>query len=109
MKRWASIEQIQEANEQIGEKFFTKGAMAFFDTRLTETVIQGHYFITSERPTSEDVRRYSVRRVDDDGRVETVGNLMEYRTREAAYHAAVATAIAETAALRRAKQDAGIL
>lgn len=91
-----SISEIKAANEALGQFWFTEGAMAFFNTRIHEDVIMGRYFITSDSPDDlPESRKYSVRRADDEGRIDTVGEFMAYATKDEARHAAYDAASAE--------------
>ena len=55
-----TIEEIKAANEALGQAWFGEGEMSFFNTRVHEGVIMGHYFITSDSPDDlPESRRYS--------------------------------------------------
>jgi hypothetical protein len=85
---------IREASARSSQPhWFSESTMRFFDTRV-ETQgrpIAGYYFVTSDKaPGSE--RRYTVRKANDDGTIETVGDFQQHDTyaeaRTAAIHAA---------------------
>lgn len=83
---YQSIEEIQSANRDAGQFWFTPGTMAFFRTRIESEVIAGYWFITSEEgPIGE--RRFSIRVADDQGMVDTVGQFMGYDSAQAAREA----------------------
>lgn len=96
MMSFKSISEIKVANEALGQTWFGKSETAFFNTKVHEGVIMGRFFITSDSPDDlPESRRYSVRRADDEGRIETVGDFMAYETKDAARHAAYDAASAE--------------
>lgn len=66
--------------------FFSDGAMRFFNTRLMGEVwpvADGWLFATSEKGPSR-VRAYSIRKIDENGNVNTVGAFQQYSSRRAA-------------------------
>jgi hypothetical protein len=71
--------------------------MRFFNTRLESGLIGGKYFITSERYDENRPRRYSVRRADPDGTIDTVGEFQEYLTKDDARDAITALVKGEAA------------
>src|SRR5689334_10441256 len=72
-----TIQQIREANERVGRFFFSPDTMRFFLSRVLPTVYEGvggTYFITSEQfvgSESTGPRRYTVRRAEADGEINT--------------------------------------
>jgi hypothetical protein len=83
---YASIDEIREANAQAtrdGGYWFSDGAMAFFNSIVYPDIYHGRYFITSESYDGSDAARaYSIRRANDDGTIDTVGEFQDYETRE---------------------------
>jgi hypothetical protein len=72
--------QLKELARDCGNHFFTPGAMRFFNSRVSNNVWGGRYFITSER-YSDEPRRYTVREfVYSEGRltIDTVGEFQEF-------------------------------
>ena len=76
--------------------WFGEGATRFFGTRLHDVVYGGRVFVTSERDPLGTAwngqRRYTVRRVTDDLRVETVGDFGAHATARAAHREAARVA-----------------
>jgi len=68
---WDTIAEIKSANYAAGHYFFSTGAMRFFDSKIESSVLAYRHFITSEQGP-DNVRRFSVRVVSDDGRVDTL-------------------------------------
>lgn len=87
-----TIDEIRAANAAAGFHFFEPATLRFFSSRVGRTVYsgtRGAYFVTSERDTVGGYpRRYTVRRADETGRVETVGEFQGYATCAAAKRAA---------------------
>jgi len=94
---FTSIEQIRYANRQLGHHFFDTDTLRFFRSRNGSTVYGGQYFITSEQDHDyggsigaawDGERRYTVRRANADGSIETVGHFGQYGSRSGAAAAA---------------------
>ena len=89
-----SVSEIKRANVALGHHFFDADAMAFFRSRVEDggKVYGGRYFITSEQfefRGEKFERRYTLRRANDDGSIETVfGQFQEHQTLSAAKDAA---------------------
>lgn len=69
-----SIEEIEEKNREIGHFFFTEDTKEFFNSRIETEVIDGKYFITSERHERQDQRRYTIRKAEEDGSISTISS-----------------------------------
>ena len=80
---YTSMDEIRTANRQAGQHFFEAGAMKFFNSRIESTVIDLEYFITSEQFEAAP-RTFTVRRADERGHIQTVGEIHQYRTQVAA-------------------------
>lgn len=76
---YSSVDHIRAANEEAGQTWFGPAEMRFFGCRLLNGVIDGRFFITSERPPGS-ARRYSIRMADEDGYIRTIGRFMGYAT-----------------------------
>jgi hypothetical protein len=72
------------ANESIGQCWFSKGSMRFFNCRILESSIRpvegGAYFISSERRESHTPRLYTIRFISDEGELERIGEFQQYET-----------------------------
>jgi len=76
-----TIEQIKDANQAAGYKFFEPDTLRFFDSRVSSEVYGGRYFITSEKSGfSSTIRAYTVRRANDDGTITTVSGFLQFPT-----------------------------
>ena len=80
-----SIRTIKYANREAGGKFFTAGAMRFFNSYVHQKVFGGCYFVTSEQFDHRSPRLYTVRKISEDGRVSTVGDFQAFATAGDAY------------------------
>lgn len=87
-RRYRDIEEIKQANADAGQHFFKPDTMRFFNSRVLDGVIQGRYFVTSERPPSDEPRMYTARYATEDGHIETVGEFMAHATKAKAVMAA---------------------
>ena len=71
---YRTIEDIMNKNQQSGRHFFSPSTMRFFKSKVYRTVYRDEeeaYFITSEK-APHDKRKYSVRRANEDGSIETI-------------------------------------
>lgn len=89
--------KVMVANGEAGHRFFSADVMAHFGTRLESRLLEGGFFVTSERdgafrpqcnravaPLAE-ARSYTVRRFDyGTAEIRDVSGLGEYHTREEA-------------------------
>lgn len=83
-----SIEEIRAANVSAGCFFFSQGALRFFDSRIgweVYPVVEGAYFVTSERFDYWDDRLYTVRFAFDSGHVVDASKFQEFKSQEAAH------------------------
>lgn len=78
---WSTIQEIKLANKEIGNHWFSKDTMSFFNSKIESEVLKGKYFITSEQFNTDAPRLYSIRVADDAGRINTVGEFQAYRTK----------------------------
>jgi hypothetical protein len=84
---YRTIEDVKAANRQIGNHWFDRGTMRFFNTKIESGLIGGKYFITSERCDDNHPRLFTVRRAEPDATIDTVGEFQQYRTRDDAREA----------------------
>lgn len=76
-----NIEEIKRAHTG---HFFDSQTMRFFNSRILDTIYNGHVFITSEKSNYGDSQRlFTVRIAFDNGDLETVGNFNELSKYEA--------------------------
>lgn len=72
-----TISDIRYNNLTAGHKFFSRGAMKFFRSRVLRTVYQGPggiYFVTGEMTPESHTERYTVRQYDPQSHaIKTVG------------------------------------
>ena len=85
---FTDLDHIKTANRVRGHHFFDRDTMRFFDSRASEPVIGGRFFVTSERfkplTGSAHVRRYTLREACADGQVRTVGEFQAFASKAAA-------------------------
>lgn len=76
------MEAIIEYHRLVGEgRWFAPSAMRFFNCRLLRTTYPGNIFITSELlAKAATPRRYTVRQLEEDGDIETLGDFQQFAT-----------------------------
>ncbi len=79
MKTFVNITEIKQANKNLGEHFFDRASMRFFNSRVESKVLRGRYFVTSEIGPDEH-KLYSVRMADESGSIETIGEFNVFET-----------------------------
>lgn len=75
-----NLDEIKYADSKC---WFDPGARRWFDSHYGRTVYGGKYFITSEQfhdGTYHAPRKYSIRRANDDGTIDTVGEFNRIET-----------------------------
>ncbi len=79
---YRTISDVKAANREVGEHWFERSTMRFFNTRIVSKLISGRYFVTAER--MDDTRRfkYTVRSAEPDGSIDTVGEFQQYDSKE---------------------------
>ena len=87
-----TIDQAKRAVRAAGGHWFDPETLRYFGSRISSTVYSvpgGCLFVSSEHTGFARLgRAYSVRYVSDAGQVETVGEFLQYQTRNAAHAAA---------------------
>ena len=90
--KFSTIRQIQYHNATTGHHFFEPSTMRFFSSRIHSDVYGGCIFVTSEKGTHQSTRLYTVRKIEDDGNITTIGGFQAFRSRYAAHAYAKETA-----------------
>lgn len=103
--RFSSMAGVKVANAELGHHFFEKGTMDFFDSRVETDLVEGRYFVTSERFNEDSPRLYTIREVMPNGSINTVGEFQEYKSKLGALNEARALAEAEKI-VERMEQEA---
>lgn len=83
-----TIEQIEQANHDHGHHWFDPDSRRFFKSRASGPVIAGRYFVSSERQSMAYPRLYTIREVNENGAIGTVGEFQEYASKRTALNAA---------------------
>jgi len=86
MAVYVTIEQIKAANNAAGHHWFKPDTMRFFRSRVSGPVI-GNMFVSSEDDRLGGGRLYTIRRANDDGSIDTVGEFQQYGSKAAALRA----------------------
>ena len=77
-----SLEEFKKLNKEIGNHWFSVGAMHFFDSKIHDFDEDNGIFITSEcGPFGKGPRAYTIRKADfESGRVSTMGEFQKFAT-----------------------------
>jgi hypothetical protein len=76
-----TISEIKKANNEIGQKWFAKGAMLFFNTIIETQPNKADLFITSEKIEDWHKRKYTIRWYNrETHEVVTISAFMAYDT-----------------------------
>lgn len=79
---YQTMADVKAANKSIGNHWFDRGSMAFFNTKIVTSLIDGKYFVTSEFCDHSDGTReptkFTVRMAEPDGTIDTVGEFQQY-------------------------------
>jgi len=78
MTNFQTMAQVKAANKAIGHHWFERSTMRFFNSVIESGLLRGRFFITSERRELDFPKRYTVRRAQADGSIETVGTFQGY-------------------------------
>ena len=85
---WHDLAEIKRANRAIGHHWFEPETLRFFASRVSDPVLYGRYFVSSEAQPRMDgtraTRYYTIRRADDRGEITTVGDFQGYGSKRAA-------------------------
>ena len=80
-----SMRQVRNLHESKGMFFFSEGAKRFFKSRISDCLYGGCVFVTSERSSWNAPRLYTVRMIDIDGDIRTLGDFQGFSTRAKAH------------------------
>jgi len=83
----AGVIELKNLSRKGDRHFFDDDTMRFFDSRVMSTtfpVQDGIYFVTSERQSPEHRRFWTVRFMDNSGRVSTIGEFQGWESQKAA-------------------------
>lgn len=80
-----SIEEMVTLNKKIGHHFFDPDTLRFWQSRISPQIYAGRYFVTSESSFDRKTRFYTVREMLKDGRINTVSEFQQLKSRSAAH------------------------
>lgn len=79
-----SMQDVKNANKALGQHFFSAETMRFFSSRIPTALIDGRFFVTSEKylsPTGADAPRlYTAREATPNGDILTLGEFQQFET-----------------------------
>ncbi len=76
--------EVKQRNVSKGQHFFEPETMRFFNSRVSNILYGGRYFVTSER-NNDYPRYYTVREALHDGTFATHDEFQQYRSRSGAH------------------------
>jgi hypothetical protein len=80
-KQLITIAEMASKNSMMGQHWFSKGAMEFFNTKIETQPNQDNIFITSEYMDNPSDKKYSLRQFDAESwKVDTLGDFREFDT-----------------------------
>lgn len=87
MTGFNTIAEIRAANKAIGHHWFDRDTMAFFKSKIVSGVLtgpEGHRYFISRETNPAGLTMFSIRKSDDTGAIETVGEFHSHPTIRAA-------------------------
>lgn len=87
---FTSMREVKEANARAGQNWFSPESLRWFGSFVGLTIHGGRYFITSEQDTYgawNNERRWSIRKANADGTIDTVGEFGQYESHRQASRA----------------------
>ncbi len=112
---FSSIKAIEHSNRAWAKKngrisWFDADAMRFFSNRIESEVIGGRYFVASscyEDGNPEHPRKFTVCRINDDGRVRNASKHQEFDSLVSAERAAVVYSVGKSDLIREMAEKSG--
>jgi hypothetical protein len=71
-------------NDRNGFCWFSQETMKFFGSKIESSLLKGGYFITSEKNFDGTKRLYSIRKVNEDFSIDTIGSFQQFTTKNLA-------------------------
>jgi len=76
-----TLAEMKKRDSETGQYWFSKGAMAFFNTKIESEPTEKGYFVTSEYMEDPKEKRYTIRLFDQKtNKVETIGDFRQHET-----------------------------
>jgi hypothetical protein len=84
--KYKTIADVKAANQAIGNHWFSRDTMRFFNTRIESKLLTRgsgrQFFITSERQDETKARKYTIREAMPDGNIDTFGEFQAHSSLE---------------------------
>jgi hypothetical protein len=64
-----TISELKEKNKAIGNYFFSKNTMKFFNSKIESAILKSKYFITSEDNWDGSKREFTIREFKETGEI----------------------------------------
>jgi hypothetical protein len=76
-----TIQEAKKVSKANGGHFFDPQAMRFFNSKIESELIDGRYFITSERYDTDRPKLYTIRQISETGQMlDDLGDFQEFDT-----------------------------
>lgn len=76
-----TMAEAKQANKNFGGHFFDRQAMRFFNSKIESELIEGRFFVTSERFDDNSPKLFTIREIAPTGEMlSDVGNFQEFQT-----------------------------
>jgi len=79
-----TIGDVRFHNDRNGFCWFEKQTMSFFGSKIESSLLKGGYFITSEKNFDGTKRLYTIRKVNEDFSINTIGSFQQFTTKQLA-------------------------
>ena len=76
MRRYESLSQVQHENQL----WFSHSSMEAFNSIVESDLIDGRFFVTSERREKALPKRFTIRKVASDIGIATIGKFQQYKS-----------------------------
>lgn len=80
-----NLEEIKAANKASGQNWFSSDTIKWFNSIIEPGLYDGRFFVTSERDKTGSAwngqRRWTVRRANDDGTIDTMGEFGQFASK----------------------------
>ena len=81
-----TMQNLKHFNRSQGYHFFDPRTLAFFRSHIqTRPPYAGRVFVTSEAQSWGSPRLYTVRMIEDSGRIKTIGEFQQFHLRSSAH------------------------
>jgi len=84
-----NMDDVRAANARIRQKWFNPSSVKWFNSVVETELIDGEFFITSERMYTDMEKTFTIRKVLPNGEIADLSKFQEFKTLEAAKDALI--------------------